>query len=82
MKNTGVVRKSDELGRVVIPVEYRRVLGIGKHDPFEISLEGDRIVLKKYNPTCIFCESSEKIFIYHEKNVCEACLDELRKKTL
>ena len=82
MKTTGVVRQVDELGRIVLPVEFRRTLGIEKRDPMEISLEGDIITLKAYKPSCIFCGSSENIFIYHEKNVCEGCIDELRKKTL
>ena len=82
MKPTGVVRQVDELGRIVLPVEFRRTLGIEKRDPIEINLEGDIITLKAYNPSCIFCGSTENIFIYHEKNVCEGCIDELRKKTV
>lgn len=82
MKATGVVRQVDELGRIVVPVEFRRVLGIEKKDPLEINLEGDVITLKPYNPSCIFCGSNDKIFIYHEKNVCEKCIDELKEKTL
>ncbi len=82
MKTTGIVRKVDELGRIVLPIELRRTLGIELRDPLEIYVEGDSIILKKYNPSCIFCGSSEKIFIYHEKNVCEACIDELKEKTV
>lgn len=78
MKSTGIVRKVDELGRIVLPIELRRTLGIELRDPLEIYVEGDSIVLKKYNPTCIFCGSKENIFVYHEKNVCSGCLDELK----
>lgn len=82
MKTTGIVRKVDDLGRIVLPIELRRTLDIELRDPLEIYVEGDKIILKKYNPSCIFCGSNDNIFIYHEKNVCEACIDELKEKTL
>ena len=63
MKSTGIVRKVDELGRIVLPIELRRTLGIDLRDPLEIYVEGESIVLKKYNPTCIFCGSKENIFV-------------------
>lgn len=78
MKSTGIVRKVDELGRIVLPIELRRTLGIELRDPLEIYVEGESIVLKKYNPTCIFCGNKENIFIYQEKNVCRGCLEELK----
>ena len=55
MKSTGIVRKVDELGRVVIPIELRRNLGISEKDALEIYVDDDKIVLKKYKPnmTCI-----------------------------
>ncbi len=82
MKTTGLVRNVDTLGRIVLPIEHRRTLGIELRDPLEIYVEGDKIILKKYNPSCIFCGSNDNIFIYHEKNVCEVCIDELKNKTL
>lgn len=82
MKTTGIVRKVDELGRIVLPIELRRTLDIDLRDPLEIYVEGDKIILKKYNPSCIFCGSGKNIFIYHEKNVCEECIDELKTKTV
>ena len=75
MKSTGIVRKVDELGRIVLPIELRRTLDISLRDPLEIYVEGECIVLKKYNPSCIFCGSKENIFVYHEKNVCSGCID-------
>ena len=57
MKSTGIVRKVDELGRIVLPIELRRTLEIADRDPLEIYVEGSSIVLKKYRPTCIFCDS-------------------------
>lgn len=81
MKSTGIVRKVDELGRIVLPIELRRTLDIALRDPLEIYVEGESIVLKKYNPSCIFCGSKENIFVYHEKNVCGNCIDDLKNKT-
>ena len=78
MKTTGIVRKVDELGRVVLPVELRRVLGIAERDELEISMEGDRIVMKKYASTCVFCGSDTELVDYRDKCVCENCIRELK----
>ncbi|WP_047154265.1 AbrB/MazE/SpoVT family DNA-binding domain-containing protein [Aneurinibacillus tyrosinisolvens] len=77
MKSTGIVRKVDELGRVVIPIELRRTLGIGEKDALEIYVDGERIMLKKYEPACIFCGSSENTVTYKEKIICDECLSEM-----
>ncbi|HBU13252.1 MAG TPA: AbrB family transcriptional regulator [Clostridiales bacterium] len=79
MKSTGIVRPLDTLGRVVLPIELRRVLGLGPKDPVEIYVDGDYILLKKYQPSCIFCESMEDITTYKGKNVCASCIDMLGK---
>ena len=55
MKSTGIVRKVDELGRIVLPIELRRTLDIAEKDAIEIYVDGESIILKKYEPTCIFC---------------------------
>lgn len=74
MKSTGIVRKVDELGRIVLPIELRRTLDIAERDPLEIYIEGnDTIILKKYQPTCVFCGDSKGIKVYKGKNVCEDC---------
>lgn len=78
MKATGIVRKVDELGRIVLPIELRRTLDIAERDPLEIYVEGSSIVLKKYRPTCVFRDSVKDISVYREKNVCARCLRELR----
>ena len=57
MKSTGIVRKVDELGRIVLPVELRRTMDIAEKDPLEIYVDGNSIVLRKYRPSCIFCDS-------------------------
>lgn len=82
MKSTGIIRKVDELGRIVLPKEMRTTFDIKEHDPIEIYVEGDSIILKKYNPTCIFCGNSENLYLYGDKNVCSNCIEDLKKKTL
>ena len=79
MKSTGIVRKVDELGRIVLPIELRRTLDIREKDPLEIFVEGSSVVLKKYRPTCIFCDSARDIVIFKGKNICPKCLRELRE---
>ena len=79
MKSTGIVRKVDELGRVVIPIELRRTLNIEEKDSLEIYVDGEHIILKKYEPACIFCGNAKDIINYKGKNICPVCMDELRK---
>ena len=59
MKSTGIVRKVDELGRIVLPIELRRTMGIEVKDALEIYVDGDHIVLKKYEPSCVFCGNAK-----------------------
>ncbi len=73
MKSTGIVRKVDELGRVVMPIELRRTLGIAVKDALEIYVDGEKIILKKYEPACIFCGSADDVIQYKGKNVCKEC---------
>jgi transcriptional pleiotropic regulator of transition state genes len=78
MKSTGIVRKVDELGRVVIPIELRRTLQIEEKDALEIYVDGERIILKKYQPACIFCGNADNIKIFRDKNICRDCLDAMK----
>lgn len=78
MKSTGIVRKLDELGRVVLPIELRRTLDISPRDPLEIFIEGDTIILKKYETACIFCGQTENIIDFKGKNLCSDCNEELK----
>ena len=80
MKSTGVVRKVDELGRIVLPIELRRIFDIEEKDALEIFVDGERIILKKYEPACIFCGNAEEVFNYKGKNICEGCLKEIKDK--
>ena len=79
MKSTGIVRKVDELGRFVLPIELRRTLDIAEKDSIEIYVDGSSIILKKYEPTCVFCGDAKNITVYKGKNICANCLKELKK---
>ena len=73
MKSTGIIRKVDELGRIVLPIELRRTLDIAERDELEIYMENDQIILKKYEPSCIFCASERSLSSYKGKNICLEC---------
>lgn len=77
MKSTGIVRKVDELGRVVIPIELRRTLNIDVKDALEIFTEGDTIILKKYEPACVFCGEAKDVINHKGKNICVSCIKDL-----
>ena len=77
MKATGIVRRVDELGRVVIPIELRNKFGIAEKDPIEIYVDGSNIILKKYEPNCIFCGNSKNLISYKDKLVCTKCAQKL-----
>ena len=74
MKATGVVRKVDELGRIVLPIELRRTLGIAIRDPLEIYVDGESIMLKKYEPACILCGENGDLVEYKGKKICKKCI--------
>ena len=78
MKSTGIVRKLDELGRVVLPIELRRTMDLNIHDTVEIFVEDDKIILKKYHPACIFCGDARDVTTFKGKQVCVNCLRELQ----
>ena len=78
MKSTGIVRKVDELGRIVLPIEMRRTLDIAEKDALEIYVDGSSVILKKYNPSCVFCDNSKNVTVFRGKNVCPKCLKELQ----
>jgi transcriptional pleiotropic regulator of transition state genes len=73
MKSTGIVRKVDELGRVVLPIELRRTLGIDEKDALEIYVDDEKIILKKYEPACVFCGNANNVQNFRGKNVCSEC---------
>lgn len=79
MKATGIVRKVDELGRIVLPIELRRMMSIGEKDPVEIFVNDKTIILKKYEPSCIFCNEAKNVSRYKGKIICDECMKELKK---
>ena len=78
MKSTGIVRRVDELGRLVIPKEMRKKMNIADNDPVEIFVDGEKIIITKYTPFCTFCQSDENVTEFKCRNVCRACLEEMR----
>lgn len=78
MKATGIIRKVDELGRVVLPIEMRRILGIEERDAVEICMEDEHIIVRKYENSCIFCGNEENLQEFKGKNVCDDCRKELQ----
>ena len=79
MKSTGIVRKIDSLGRIVLPMELRRSMDIGERDAMEIYMDNGRIILQKFEQTSIFCGSSGNLAIFRGKNVCPECAQLLSK---
>lgn len=77
IKSTGIVRRMDELGRVVIPMELRNQFKIVEKDPIEIFVDGSSIVLRKYEPNCIFCGSTKDLYEYNDKLICNKCTEKI-----
>lgn len=78
MKSTGVVRAIDNLGRIVLPIEIRNNLDIKTRDAVEIFVDGDKIILRKYEPACIFCGNADNTHHFGGKLVCEGCLEKMK----
>ena len=80
MKSIGIVRRVDELGRIVLPIELRKTLNIDIKDSLEIYVDEDKVILKKYEPACVFCGNAQNVTLYKGKNVCQDCLDEFKNR--
>ena len=80
LKSTGIIRKVDELGRVVLPIELRNKFEIKEKDPLEIYVEGSSIILRKSEPSCIFCGSTKNLTNYSNKNICSNCINNIISK--
>jgi len=78
MKSTGVVRRIDELGRIVLPIEIRKNLNIENRDTVEIFVEEDKIILKKYEPACVFCGNADDVIMFSGKLVCRECIEKMK----
>ena len=80
MKSTGVVRKVDELGRIVLPKELRTILNINEKDSIEIFTDDDKIILQKYQPACVFCNNIENVVYFNGKRICADCVEKLKNQ--
>ena len=80
MKSTGIVRKIDDLGRIVLPIEQRRILEIGDRDSLEIFIEDNMLILKKYQPDCIFCGNAKDVITFKGRNICPNCIHDIGTK--
>ena len=80
MTSTGIVRRIDSAGRFVLPIELRRTLDIGDEDALEIFLEDNTIVLKKYQPACIFCNGADDVRLFAGKKICRSCIEKLKNE--
>ena len=78
MKSTGVVRKVDELGRIVLPISIRQIMDINEKDALEIFTDENKIILQKYQPSCIFCNNADNIVFFKGKRICEDCLAKIK----
>lgn len=78
MKSTGIIRRLDDLGRIVIPKEIRHRLGVTEGDPMEILVNGNQLILEKYEPGCTFCGGHDGISTFKGKEICEVCRQEVR----
>lgn len=81
MKSTGIVRRIDELGRVVLPIELRRTLDIDIKDSLEIYVDNSSIILRKYEPACVFCGNASDVITFKGKNVCKNCMHEMNQES-
>lgn len=81
MKSTGIIRRLDDLGRVVIPKEIRRRIGAAEGDPMEIFIKGNQVILEKYEVGCVFCDGHEDgVIEFKDKYVCKHCLNQINKE--
>ncbi len=80
MKSTGIVRRLDELGRIVLPIELRRTLSLAEKDTVEIFVEGEDIILRKYQPDCAFCGEAKKLIEFKGRQICQRCAKAISEK--
>ncbi|PTV94439.1 transcriptional pleiotropic regulator of transition state genes [Halanaerobium saccharolyticum] len=80
IKSTGIVRKIDDLGRMVIPIELRKTLNISKKDPMEVFVDGNKIILQKYEPGCEYCGSMDNLIEFEDRHICTDCVNKMKEK--
>lgn len=79
MKNTGVCKTVDDLGRIVLPKEIRKSLGFDIRSSVELYVEGDSLIIKKAKSNCVFCSSNDNLVEFNGKMVCQDCINNLKK---
>lgn len=79
MKPAGVVRKVDQLGRIVLPKSLRKRYQMNEGDPVEILVQGDHIILERYRPKCVFCGSMEQVSEFKDRSICTQCMHEMNQ---
>jgi transcriptional pleiotropic regulator of transition state genes len=79
MSDTGIVRRVDDLGRIVLPMELRRTLGINVRDPMSISVDGERIVVSKHHDSCVVCGALEEIMRVKDRAICRGCVTAVQR---
>lgn len=79
MKSIGIVRRVDELGRIVLPIELRRDMGVQEKDALEIFVEGECIILKKHEEGCVICRSTKGLIEYKKHKICTDCVNVVRE---
>lgn len=80
MKSTGITRRLDELGRIVIPIDLRRRLEFNEREKLEIYIEGNKIILQVYNNRCSFCSSSQDLELFKDKYICQRCKSDIQNQ--
>lgn len=80
MKDTGIVRKFDDLGRIGVPKEIRDKFGLVEKTPMSIYVDGQKIILEKFEDSCLFCNSKKNLINFKEKLICESCKTKIQKK--
>ena len=78
MKSTGVVRKVDELGRIVLPISIRQIMDINEKDSLEIFTDENKIILQKYQPCCLFCNDADGVTYFNGKRICQKCIEKIK----
>ena len=82
LKSTGIIRKLDKMGRIVLPMETRKLMSLADDEAaVEIYTENDMVILKKYTPSCIFCNNTEGLIEFHGAKICESCIETLNEKS-
>ncbi len=80
MKALGIIRPIDELGRIVLPVETRKMMDLNPKDGVEVFIEDDKIILKKYRPSCIFCGEADGVIDFKGTKICRGCIESLKSE--